>query len=484
MSHLRMPRPGGLFLGAVVAMSLVAVPSRGADPASLDTSLKFVPAEAAFYSATLRNREQFDAIAKSKAWARLMELPFIQTAWKEASAELNKKGGALEQLEAFRKDPENQQLLDLGMDMLSTEFFFYGDESVNQVLDLYSRVQGASRFGTILAMAKGENKGMEVNELQLHMTMKSLQDNIDLIKVPDLVFGFRLKDTERAEAQIKRLETLIKGPINQQPMLKGRLKRVPLGGKDFLTFTLDGAMIPWEEIWTKVEKEEGEFDKLKKKLKSMTLSISMGVRGQYMLVSIGASTKHLTKLGKPTSLATRPEFQPLAKHTDKRIIDIGYVSKDLRTKFAFTKKDFDEYATLGREALKNAEQIPEALKKRLEKDLDDLIKDVRPSIADVGPLMSFTFMTSTGQESFAYDWSEHLSSDGSKPLSIVQHLGGGPLLAVANRGKYSPETYATFVKWAKNFYSYVDDFVLQLLRRLRAEDLRRQREDRRHVFGL
>jgi len=54
--------------------------SAPAAPALVDQvhSLKIVPASAAFYSANLRLREQWDALASSKAYARLMEIPFVQ----------------------------------------------------------------------------------------------------------------------------------------------------------------------------------------------------------------------------------------------------------------------------------------------------------------------------------------------------------------------------------------------------------------------
>ena len=410
MSYFRMQRPRGLMLAGLI-VALIAVPTRAADPESLDTSLKLVPAEAAFYTATLRNRDQYDAVVKSKAIAKLKALPFVQKAWKEGLAELSKPGGALEVLDNFRKDPENQALLDLFGDMVSNETFVYGDESLNQMLELYLKLTRANQYGTMMAALKPENRGKDPTELQIKVMLKTITENMDQIKIPDVVIGFRLSDTDRAEAQIKRLEGLIKGPIAQNPQTKGRLKRVSLGGKDFLTFTLDGSLIPFEELDKKLENledaEKAQAEKLKKKLQSMTLTISMGVRDKYMLLSIGSGTKHIIKMGKGKSLATRPEFQPLAKHTDKPLAELGYVSKELRSKFAMTKKDVDMYLEVGREALKNAEQLPEPLRKRLEKDIEELAKDVKKGIPEVGPLASFGYLTSTGMESLTYDWSEH-----------------------------------------------------------------------------
>jgi hypothetical protein len=463
MSYFRAPNLRGLMLAGLI-VSVLALPTRAADSTS-DTSLKFVPAKAAFYSASFRNREQYDAVINSKAIAKLKALPFVQKAWKEGFAELSKPGGAIEQFNAFRKDPENQALLDLFIDMMSTETFVYGDESLLQLLDLYSKAGSANRTASI-EMIKPENRGKDPGEIQAAAVLKVVNANHDKLQVPDVVIGFRLSDTERAEKQIKRLETLLTGPINQNPMTKGRLKRVNVDGKDFLTFTLDGSLIPLDELKEqlgKYEKHQADVDKLLKKIQSLKLTISLGVRGQYMLLSIGSGMRHIIKLGKGEALAGLPEFKPLAKYADKRIVELGYVSKELRRKVGYTKEDIDEFLKLGQEALKNADEIPEPLKKRLQKDIEELAGDVKKSITEVGAITSFGFLTPNGMESLSYDFSEHRTLDGSKPLTLTQHVGGNPILCAVDRIKYDPESYATTVKWMKKIYAYVDEFVVPQL---------------------
>ena len=50
------------------------------------TSLQIVPHDVAFYMAFLRNKQQYDLVVKSKAFAALREIPFVQmmTAQSEA----------------------------------------------------------------------------------------------------------------------------------------------------------------------------------------------------------------------------------------------------------------------------------------------------------------------------------------------------------------------------------------------------------------
>src|SRR5438046_1552790 len=84
----------GLLAGA-----LSAAPARaddaGQDAGKLCDSLKLVPADASVYGAMLRNKEQIDAIAHSKAWAKLTALPLVKMARQKIEEDLGKEGGPL-----------------------------------------------------------------------------------------------------------------------------------------------------------------------------------------------------------------------------------------------------------------------------------------------------------------------------------------------------------------------------------------------------
>src|SRR4051812_165018 len=76
------------FAPAIVLQSAV----RAADLADQAHSLRKVPADAVFYSASLRLKEQWDIFLGSKAYAKLMEIPLIQLGkmqagfqWQQAS---------------------------------------------------------------------------------------------------------------------------------------------------------------------------------------------------------------------------------------------------------------------------------------------------------------------------------------------------------------------------------------------------------------
>src|SRR5262249_25196651 len=117
---------------ALVAALVWSQPLAAQDPLRERTSLGLVPDDAAFYSTSLRLKEQFDAFVGSKAFAKLVALPFMQDAVREfhkAFAE-HASDESLKEFFDFWKDPENQQLLGLLKEMISSEVFFYGDHSV------------------------------------------------------------------------------------------------------------------------------------------------------------------------------------------------------------------------------------------------------------------------------------------------------------------------------------------------------------------
>jgi len=114
-----------------------------------------------------------------------------------------------------------------------------------------------------------------------------------------------------------------------------------------------------------------------------------------------------------------------------------------------SKKDVDNFARLGKTYLKKAEQVPADKREQMAKDIDELARDIKSFIPDVGAQFGFTFLSDRGQESYSYNYSQHLHVDASRPLTLLNHVGGTPLIAAVARSKYSPETYTKLVKWIK-----------------------------------
>lgn len=448
---------------AFAALALAVSPSRAADLDKLEFSIKEIPDDAAYYGVMLRNKEQIDIIAKSKAWAKLTSLPALQQGWQLFQLQMQFGPGA--QFQKWYADPANKELVSLTGDMLSNEVFIYGGANSADFAELASQVIAAVRYGPVLMQISGQGKGLQQNELMQASLFRALADNIDRLQTPDLIIGFKLSDTKAAENQLKRLEDLAKEATDNEPKLKGRIKREKIAGGDFLTLTLDGTLVPWEEVLASLkdhEEKKGEHAALVKKLSGLKQTIAIGVRKGYLLVSLGQTTAHLTKLGQGKKLTDRPELQPLAKHADKRLTGVAYLSKAFNTQISANKRDVDGWVHMAEEWLKNAD-LPADKKARIKKDLAEFAKEVKDSIPEAGAALTFGFLTNRGTEGYQYDWGEHPAVDGSKPLTLLDHVGGSPIFAAVARAKYSPDAYPKLVKWLRTGWMYVDDFVVPQL---------------------
>ena len=87
--------------------------------------------------------------------------------------------------------------------------------------------------------------------------------------------------------------------VSRVPELKDTVKRVKVGKSNFLTFTLKGDMVPWEDgPFKDAEDNAGKYDKLLEHLKAMKLTVSLGVHQGYLLLAVGDSAQVVEKLKK------------------------------------------------------------------------------------------------------------------------------------------------------------------------------------------
>jgi hypothetical protein len=449
-----------LVLGIAAGLVLTQ-PLRADEQTASGTALKWIPADAAFYSSLLRNREQVEAVTHSKAWAKLMALPLVQQGLQAAQAQLKNplNPQAAEFLRALQS-PENKQLLAVLGDMASEEIFIYGGESCVSVIELMAELNTAARFGSLFAQLGGKGP-----EAQGHVFLEALAHSQELIRIPDLVIGFRLRNKEPAQAQLKRLETYLKDQEKDNRLFKGRIRRSKLAGGDFLTVSLDGGMLPRQQLaegFKTQEETPGEFDNLLKKLTSLKLIVAIGIRDDYFLVSVGESTRPLTRLGSEPRLADRPELKPLEQHRDKRLTSITFASETLRSCLGTTATDIDQLVAQADTALQSAD-LSQEQKNRIRKDLAALAKDVKTLLPIPGPLFALSYLTDRGLEGFSYDGNQYPGLDGSKPLTLLNHVGGSPLLAVVGNRQHLVEGYQLVAKWVRVADRYFDDLVVPKL---------------------
>jgi hypothetical protein len=462
-----------LRLGLLLAAASIAAGFRPAEvrAAAPVASLDVVPADAAFYSAMLRNREQFDAIANSRALAKVKALPMVQMGLSMYQMQAANPDSPAGWLQAALDNPESRKSLEFLADIFSDEVFVYGGPSVNKAVEVYQSTYWATQFavyGGLMQTLKQQPGGRptppnnaEMEEIQGRALVQALVSQTDAIEVPELVVGMKVKDKGHAEQLLDRLETEMKKAFATSPLFDGRFKRETVAGHSYLTLTLDGGMVPWDgQIEDKIRSlaaSPADGDKLIDHLKKMKLVISLGLRDEFLLVTIGPSTKVLTRLGGPAPLRSREELAAVAKFANRPITSVAYSSKKLNQHFSPTKADLEQIAVLVKNMLP-ALPVPAKLRDDLGKSTDELVSDLKTLVTEIGATTSVGFFTKTGMEHVTYDWSDYPEIDSSQPLDLLKHVGGKPIAMLVSRSKVSSEGYDVLVKWVGVGYRYLEEY--------------------------
>lgn len=484
------------LLLALAAGPLSACTVRGAEAGG---GVAIIPQDAAFVSATLRLREQWERIATSNAFAALKKLPAVQRALDQLEEQKVQPGSPLSMLATFMELPENQQALEVLEDMVSTDTFVYGEPSCVQFVELVRKIQRAQQAANILQMARGGSdldfdvealeaidgdeddgdgaaapRGVRVRPVQFaeappdsdlasRLVLQTLADNTDLIVIPDLVWGFQTTKLPAAESQLKRIEVLIKLFTQANPELAKSLERRKVGGGEVVTFTVDGSTLPWEDMTREAaEGLDGEaLDKVLDRLRELDLVISLGIVGDRVIFSIGDSADHLDKLapagGTPGLVATKP-FEPLVADKGRRLTAVSYLSEPLTKALAPSAADIEQLAELADTIAAEAE-LAEGAAEEARAGLERVAAGYKKRLPVPGPWMAYSFMSEQGYEGYAWDWSKNLPYDGSKRLDLLEHTGGAPLGAVVFRVRNDPAQFDDIVAWGDMAWRFLAKYV-------------------------
>lgn len=441
------------FAPAFIVLAMSAGLVRAADPVP---SLATVPDDVAFYSASLRMGEQFEKFLKSKAFATLRDLPAVKHAMQHLHEEMNKEGSPLAHFAKMAHDPANKELMELVHDAFRTEFFVFGGSNWASFTKLAMQINSSNQLAPALAAIQGQTTQLS----QFHAILKALNAAGDNLQLPDTVIGFRTSKSEVASKQIQRLEQTLQKALAKSP-LNGRLKRAQVAGADALTLEVDGSMVPWDKVTADLDEESAEQMKtLVPKLKAMKLQACLFVKGNYLVLGFGPALSAANSLGKGAALATRPELKPLAKFADKPLIGVSYVSAALAAAAATTPEDVEGMVAYAKEALANA-PFGDERKKAIEKDLRQLAKEIASTIKKPGAVFGCSFLTPRGQESYAYDFGP-APDVADKTLTVAEHVGGSPLIALMGVAGDPAPGYQWAVRWLKVLYGHGGAIVKEM----------------------
>ena len=409
-----------------------------ADEADLrkKTSLEFIPADVSTWSSSLRLNEQLALVLKSKAVTNFTNSAVVKSLMAQAQQGMQQDNhfGELQQTAFnFMLDPDNRELVAMLGDALSQETFFFAD---NKVIDLLAAIQelgGEFRGVQATARSNPQEAQEKISEI--------LADFIEKTEMPLMVSGFRLSSSAVAVKQLARLEALLQAPPADVPppvaeFLKQAMKRTKVGKVEYLTFTVDGRMLPWDQ-WV-AQTNNFDLAAIREATEKKTLTLGFGVFGDNLLVALGPNLKGLEKLGSGPLLVDRPELAPVLKHADKRLIAVSYVSKEWGRAMTSVQAQLGGVLEQFKMAMPFLGLSPEAQEK-IGDDITDLAETKSEGLDTSNT--AFSFLSARGIEGYNYHWAGNSELDGSKPLTLLENVGGKPLAYSVSRVKDEAGTY-------------------------------------------
>ncbi len=422
------------------------------------TALRLAPADCSVFSTSLRLKDRLLSLWNTKAIQQIWNTPLVQAGWSEVTKGWQQQAGPMK---GMLEQKENKELLQLLLDMASEECFMVGGPTLPNFLTVVGEAFGAAYVG---AIGSNFNPGADQTMERMRAVLSAIQATIKDLQIPDVVVGFKVNDPKVAQRQVARLAVLLNAAALAVPQLTGNVKNQKINQFNLTTVTLDGAKMPWDKLpWDKIEENDGDFRDLRDHLKKMKITISIGYYDGYIVLGLGESLSFLERLGQGKKLAELPEFKPLLNHLDKRITGVSYSNKVMNSSSGFTKQQADAMVE-GYMKLLEDSALEDDLRDRIEKDIKELGKDMLTMMGrEPGPAMSFSFQTARGEESFHYQYSVDPRVDFTKDLSILQHIGGDPILAVLGRSVNKPEHWDIVVKWVKKGDGYFREVMLPFI---------------------
>lgn len=451
-------RPYHSLLRAALAASVLVAGSVAvaADMADHAKSLSVAPKDSAFYVSWVKNQEQIEAIANSNAWKKFMSIPVVQMGWMQAQTQW--QFPTQPELVAFKNwfdSEEGQDVFGLSKEMFAEEFFVYGDGSVTTLLQVLMDMNSEMSRAQFQALQQfGGPDAVDEDEITKENVIKLLDKYSDDLEVPNLVAGFVIQDKARASRVLdiaeNRLRDLLESEDDVPAWVLESLERRQVNGNELLTFTVTGDMLPWDEIETELADSPELFKKIQSLMEDKKWVLAMGIVDNYMLMTMTGSLDFFENFGQGSdSLADTKEFKRLSEHADKNVITMAYASGDFMKALASQEQSFGDLAVMGK-ALLSMANLTEEQQESIDKDIDELKDDILHYLPEPGAVAATTFTTDRGYETFTYNWGEQPSTmDGSKKLTLIDHMGEDSLGWFVARGKQSPEGYEKFVEWCK-----------------------------------
>ena len=472
------------LLGCFVSCAaILACPSASSAEPAL-SGVEMVPADAAFFSGTLRLKEQYEMVRESNAMQAILELPAVQMGLAQMEDMQSMPGSPLSMASTFLDMPENQQAVELLTDMVSHDTFLYGEPSCVQFTKLLIALQRANQMAS-LSQAVEEGDGGDAalaEDVAARLAFEALAGHIDDLVLPDLVWGFQTAKSEAATQQLARIEMLLQFATQMRPELAGALRRETIDGGELLVLTLSGELAPWDELDLDQYSDDADaVAAVLEKLRSLNLVIGLGLVGDRFVISMGDSIDHLSKLcltAGGESLASTDAFAPYRDAGETEITAVSYLSEEFVEALSPTGDDFRMLATFAAPMATKAGLSGEA-GEEAQQGLEKIAAEYEAMLPTPGAWMSYAHMTDRGFAGESWNWSSNVALDASQPLNILTHVGGNPFAVIASRTSADALHLDTVVGWCEMVAGFAEKHLFDQM----DDDDREKLAEARETFG-
>lgn len=400
----------------------------------------WLPAGADFYLASSRLGEQLRALQKSRAFQSLWTIPMVRAAWNQSG---RAPAALLRQVE---NDPQWAPILAFANDALSREVFVYCGEGTNDWRGLVSWCALEGLRWSVL----GDLQGRPNAETDRQFADR-VSERIRRLPTPVLVVGFAFEDGASASRWFEPIARFL-GSDDETASLTVGQERTTIAEGEYLLLHVSG-----DQLGRKIygQQQDGDGDPstvvARSLLEGRTLTVAVGVRGPYLLFSIGPNSSHLERFGSPTSLAASEELEPIRRHFRPGVISLVH-EKPLRS---VSFEDLGPLPEQVGEVQLSAHHVETILKQ-----LGDL-ESRSPQYRDPESRRAYLRVTvwDRGYEEFEFGWpGDGTASD--RPLSILRHVGKDPLAVVASRSGALLEQYSALSTNVRALYGATRGLVL------------------------
>lgn len=472
---------------------LFCQPLQGADLRT-DSIVGQLPIDTPFVAVSRLHSEQYEAIKSNPAVQKLIQLEVFQKQWKEGDkkkvrvkiqgdealeieVEADKTKVEVEVdvetndfkefLETLKETPHGEEIVAFLKDAATHEVFVYGDSSWVTMPQSFQFVMNTmQRFsGSNPDLTDDEKAAKLLDKLKTLPIQQYLN-----IQLPNIVFGCQVEDAQRAQKLFGQLKETIEKQLENSDdetvqAYRDSFQVQMVDGVEYLTVKIPGSWIPFYLIDRSemTRNQEALLEFFLDGIRKRSFIMALGVRDHSVLLSLGGDIKHLNRPTGEKRLIDHPHMAKLLEMADQKVTSITYYSEGM-AQIGWKKdgnlKGYENWAQEIRNQSEESEGIAKVISDQAAEDVVEFGRDLQKFQSKPGAHLGYSLMTADGLDRVSYNWSEHPERDGSQPLTILDHVGGHPLLVVAGRKAYRPEVYEFRSKWLTRTWWYINKGVL------------------------